>query len=358
MNPHSEVPSSTTSSNGRALETAVLFVDLVSSTDFASVLGLREYARYVDCFEATCQAQCRYFFETYHAGAFRSGLDYDFHFLGDELTVFLHSGNAADDVYQLICLAITLKCGWLGAPPNTRRLSAGFPTAELAAGVHVGNVWASRRGGAYVLRGSAINVAKRVETASRDGDHFRIYVSDPAYKRIGRKIRNLLFSPRRVLAMKGIVLPAAVREVSDSFMDVSERLAPQLASPFHRAAPAALNSATFDLWIHSCLQVWEQNTNKRVTDDCLELCRFVLGLEPGNACALYHAAQGERERGNPDTARLYLEDLTRQAPQFADGWLELGRLLKQTGEHDAAHRAILQARRRGVRLEEEDLPVR
>ena len=37
------------------LETAVLFVDLVASSEFASVLGLREYAEYVDSFEQVCR---------------------------------------------------------------------------------------------------------------------------------------------------------------------------------------------------------------------------------------------------------------------------------------------------------------
>jgi hypothetical protein len=66
-------------------------------------------------------------------------------------------------------------------------------------------------------------------------------------------------------------------------------------------------------------------------------------------------AQGARERGDLASARLYLEDLTHAWPGFADGWLELGRLLKKLNDPAAAHEAILQARRNGVTVEEEPL---
>lgn len=317
---------------------------------------MREYATYLDSFEDVCCGQCDYYFQTFHGGKFRRGVDYDWKFLGDELAVFVHSGRPANNVYQLVGLAITLKCGWLGMPPNMERVRCGFPSAELAAGVHTGTVWATPRDGRWFLRGSTINIAKRVESASRTGEHFRIFVSDPAFKRIGRKVRNLLFSPRQVVGMKGVVLPVAVREVRDSFMDLSARLCPRFVPAFRHTAPLALDSATFDLWIHSCLQVWEEAANGRVTDECLDLCRRVLHLEPSNACALYHAAQGVRERGDLETAKLYLEDLTRCTPDFADGWLELGRVLKQLGSPAAARQAVLHARRHGVATDEESLP--
>jgi class 3 adenylate cyclase len=339
------------------LETAVLFVDLVASSEFASVLGLEEYARYVDSFEHLCREQCLYFFETVHKNkGWKKGRDYEYEFVGDELVVFMHTDEARQNIYQLLALAITLKCGWLGSPLNARRLASGAPSAELAAGVHIGTVWAKHSDAGYVKRGFAINLGKRIESASRDGQNFRIFMSDPAMKRVNRVIRNILFSPRKILPMKGVVVPVGVYEVVDSFLDPSKRLAPRLFDGFRAVATQAIGANSFDLWIHSCLQVSEEERNhKRVTDVNLKWCRRILYIDPANASALYHAAQGMRERGDYESARLYLQDLTTHWPTFGDGWLDYGRVLKRLGDHPGARHAILQARRWGVEADEEVL---
>src|SRR6476659_6090198 len=99
-----EQPSSRPPEGGEgALETAVLFMDLVASSEFASVLGLEEYAKYVDSFEQLCREQCAYFFEVVHKSkGWREGRDYEFQFVGDELVVFMHTDNARQNVYQLL----------------------------------------------------------------------------------------------------------------------------------------------------------------------------------------------------------------------------------------------------------------
>lgn len=339
------------------LETSVLFVDLVASSEFASVLGLRDYAEYVDSFEQLCREQCRFFFEEFHKNkGWRQGFDYEYQFVGDELAVFMHTDKPHNDVYQLIALAIALKCGWLGTALNARRLEAGAPSAELAAGIHIGNVWAQRMERGYKRRGFSINVAKRIESASREGEHFRVFVSDPAMKRVNRRIRNVLFSARKIVPMKGVVVPVGVYEVMDSFLDPSLRLAPGQFEGFRSVARKAIAANAYDLWIHSCLQVSEEVRNgHRITDDNLELCRRTLNIDPGNASALHHAAQAMRERGDFETARLFLEDLTANWPGFADGWLELARVLRRLREFEGARRALLQARRAGIDASEEPM---
>src|SRR5688572_1051264 len=302
-------PHDPSSSDTRQLQTAILFVDLVSTSEFASVLSLDDYAAYVDSFEATCLEQVRHFFDHVHGGKYRRPEHYHVTFLGDEMAVFLHTGKPANDAYQLICLAIALKCGWLGSPLNVERLSDGRSTVDLAAGIHVGPVRATTRDGQPVMRGFAINLAKRIESASREGERFRIFVSDTTFKLVARKVRNLLFGPRRIVPMKGVVLPVAVREVCDSFVDPYSRLSPRLAEGFHGVARRALASNTFDLWIHSCLQVSEGARQKCVTDEALDLCEQVLNIDPHNPVALYYAAEGGRDRGDLQMALLHLQDL-------------------------------------------------
>jgi class 3 adenylate cyclase len=337
-------------------ETAVLFVDLVSSSEFGSVMGLRDYADYVESFTDLCIAQAKHLFENVLGGKYQAGVHVELEAVGDEFAVFLHTGNAANDVYQLLCLAIALKCGWLGTPQNKARLDAGLATAELAAGIHLGKVWARRTATGFHKRGFAINAAKRTESASREGGRFRIYVTDPAFKVVNQRLRNILFGVRKVDPMRGVVAPLGVYEVIDSFADLSKRLAPRFADGFEQVARQAIATNTFDLWIHSCLQVWAEAQAGKVTDENFALCRHVLQIDPQNAVALYYAGQATRERGDFESALLYLEDLTRFWPTFADGWLELGRLHKARGDAACAQRCFLQAQRHGLEQSAGELP--
>ena len=242
---------------GKAMEAAILFADLVSSSEFASVMSLQEYADYVASFQETCARQCEYFFKTFHAKMYRPG-DYQFSVIGDELAVFVHSGSDADDVYQLICLAQALKCAWLGSPVNAARVAQGAPSVELAIGIHAGLLWAMPGGPeGPVVRGFVINVAKRVETSSREGQHFRIMISGAAFKRVNRRIRNLLIGPKDVARMKGIVMSVAIHEVIDSFIDPTDRMPPESRAAFSRVAHGAMKCNSFDVWIHSCYQLIE-----------------------------------------------------------------------------------------------------
>ena len=335
----------------------MLFVDLVRSTDLASVMGLEEYADFSRSFREVCLRQCRHFFEDYRSDKYvHDGRHYGFDVVGDELVVFLHTDKPHDDVYQLTCLAITLKCAWLGAPLNGERIRSGRPTFELGVGIHSGPVWAERRADGFDLSGFAINLAKRTESVSREGERFRIFLTDPAFKLVNRRMRNLIFGSRHVVHMKGISAIIAVHELVDSFVDPTRRIHPEFGKAFEDVAEKALATNTFDLWIHSCMQNAAGGQSESLSEGSLRQCRQVLAFDPSNPVALYYSADVERSRGNLETARLYLEDLTRHWPTFADGWLELGRLLLELDERAGARRNILQARRHGVTADEQALP--
>jgi class 3 adenylate cyclase len=338
-----------------ALRCAVMFVDLVNSSEFASVLRLSEYAAFVHSFRDFCVQQCQHYFDTFLKGQYRRGRDYEFAAIGDELVVFLHSGRQHNDVYQLVCLAIALKCCWLVSDSNRHRLEAGVASAELAVGIHCGQVWARRTAEGFLKTGFAINLAKRVESASREGERFRIYLSDPAFKQVNRRMRNLLFGSRRLLPLKGVVVPVAIYELCDSFANPMERVMPGCRENFLAVSRLALASNFFDLWVHSCLQVWEEYATNCVSDERLILCEQTLNIDAKNAVALYYAAQGARERGDMRTAKLYLEDLVCHWPAFGDGWLEYSRALMAIGESQLAREALWQAKRHGVQVTAEEM---
>ena len=101
------------------------------------------------------------------------------------------AGRTPNDVYQLVGLAITLKCGWLASPLNSKRIKRHVPARESAAGNNSGRIRISPSPGAWRRTGYSINVAKRAESASRSGAHFRVYLTDTAFKQIGPLIGNL-----------------------------------------------------------------------------------------------------------------------------------------------------------------------
>ncbi|MDZ4814952.1 MAG: hypothetical protein SGI71_01635 [Verrucomicrobiota bacterium] len=335
---------------------AVLFVDLVDSSVYASVLGLEQYAQYVDSFGEIVRRQTAYLFEKALGGKYRKGFDYNFEYLGDQLVVFLHSGNGPNDVYQLAVLAITLKCAWLAAPLNRERMKRLAPTSELAAGINYGQVWARKKESGYDLCGYAINLGKRVETYSRMGQRFRIYLSDPAFKQINFRMRNLLFGSREQMDAKGIVGSTGVHEIYDSFVNPGARMDPDFARSFEEVAEAAVGSNSFDLWIHSSLQVMSEARENRITDELFALCRNVLNICPDNAVALYYLGQGFYQRNDYQNSLFLYGELVKKWPRFADGWLEYGRLLKKVGRTEEARAAICNARLFGVGVDEEELP--
>jgi tetratricopeptide (TPR) repeat protein len=134
-------------------------------------------------------------------------------------------------------------------------------------------------------------------------------------------------------------------ELVDSFVDPTRRLSPDAAKGFAEVARRVLSTDTFDLWIHSCVQVSESTRNGSVTDEAMGLCQRVLNIDARSPVALFYCAEGERERGHLEEARLYFEDLTRFWPSLPDGWLGLGRLLHRLRDGERARRSILQARR-------------
>lgn len=120
------------------MEVGILFMDLIDSSVFASVLDPRQYAALIDSFHRTCIDQCRHFFNGFLEGRYLEGRDYSARISGDELLVFLHSGRPHNDVYLLTCLAATLKVAWLAAPLNRRRVARRQPVSQLSGGHPLG----------------------------------------------------------------------------------------------------------------------------------------------------------------------------------------------------------------------------
>ncbi len=350
-------PASDFSASGEPLNAAVLFVDLVNSSVFASVLSLEEYAMYLDDFHETCRRQCEFYFKTFLKGAYQEGKDYSYKIAGDELLVFVHSDRSQNDVYQLACLAVTLKAAWLTSEQNRNRLKRRAPVAEISAGIHHGPLWAVKVDSGWHLNGYGINVAKRIESLSRNGKHYRIFLSDQAFKQIHHLLRNMIFSKRLRFEVKGILGDVGMYEVAHTFLDSNRRIDPHFIEKLQTMLVDAINLATQDLWMNDLYQVWSKKLHDRVTDEAMEVCRRVLLHSPEDPSALYHLAQAYQERNDFKMAELLLRELTRYWPHFADGYLEFGLLLREMNQTDDAQDALRRSLWLGAEEAKGDLQI-
>ena len=343
--PKPSLPESRMPARPLEMEVGVLFMDLVDSSVFASVLDPRQYAVLVDSFHHTCMEQCRHFFTGFLDGKYADGRDYSARIIGDELLVFLHSGRPQNDVYLLACLAATIMAGWLAAPLTRRRVARRQPVSQLSGGIHWGTVWAKPVGEHFEYAGYAINMAKRIEGHSRSGSRYQILLSDQAFKTVHLHQRNLLFGPCLQFQSKGILGTLSTFELAATFLKLEPRLAPAMVRPAKSVLWRAISATTRDLWMHDFHQVWSEARHGRVTDEAMVACRAVLHHEPTDPVALYHLAQGLRERDDLASARLVLQELTQAWPRFGDGHWELAKVLKASGfqeaGEDAARRAAL-----------------
>lgn len=335
-------------SQGSEMETGILFMDLVDSSVFASVLGLREYADHLKSFHSICLNQCKHFFEIYLEGKYVEGPDYSARIIGDELLVFAHTGRPYNDVYLLACLSATLKAAWLAAPVNQQLTARKQPCSQISGGIHFGPVWAERRDNAFEFSGYAINIAKRIEGHSRQGNRYRILLSDRAFKHVHFRQRNLLFGPCLAFESKGLLGRTSAYEIHSTFMNLGPRLDPQIVPVVRELLARSVQLTTQDLWMHDFHQVWSEAECGGINDAALELCRAVYVYEPVDPITLYHLAQGLRERDDPATARIILEELIAAWPRFGDGHLEHARLLNDIGEISCSTRSQLVAKLLGI----------
>ncbi len=330
------------------LDTAIMFVDLVDSSVFASVLGLKEYADYVESFHEVVRVQCDHFFEHCLKGKYEKGPDYEYYVMGDQLVFFMHTEKPSNDVYLLTTLGITLKAAWVASPFNRERVERRSAAAEIAIGINFGTVWAKRLKSGFETHGYAINLAKRIESHSRDGQHFRIFLSDTAYNLLHARMRNLLFSEREFASGKGILGQFGVYEIVDAFVDSVDRMAPQIAEVFEELVEAAIDNTSRDLWIHSAYQVYSEKIHGVVTEDAAARCRSVLNYQPDNAVALYYLAQYHREQGDLALAEISYLHLLKAWPHFGHGHLQFGKCLQEMGKEHEARTAYLHAEREGM----------
>ncbi len=124
--------------------------------------------------------------------------------------------NVSEEVDLAVNVAFDLKRKWLCSTQNRQRIDSGLLPVNLAIGIHAGKTYLTTKG----PEGYAINLAKRVETHSREGSSTHIFVSEAANGHLNHLADEVtyLFDDPQTITPKGITQGIRVHEVKHQFL--------------------------------------------------------------------------------------------------------------------------------------------
>jgi class 3 adenylate cyclase len=203
----------------KTVTATMLFADLMSSTEMAKNLTLQEYDGMLIDFQSTLFEVISDHLQVF--GYKGNGEDSEWSIVGDELRVFLYSGEQRFDVRNALLIALKIKLGWLASSFNRRILREGRLVSRIGVGINCGKVikgvrdWRLSAGQTQpVIDGYAINVSKRIESESREGSVYKIMVGDSFYRFCTEESQlNIVFSQPYSNIFKGLGQKITVYEV-------------------------------------------------------------------------------------------------------------------------------------------------
>lgn len=199
------------------VQATILFADLVNSSDIANYLDLKRYDDLISGYHqlgfSVARAMLRKFRIAPRHREVSAG--------GDEIRMFLYSPKPDDDLRCALYFSVVLKMLWFIHPFNRRRIRQGKNPEDVGVGVHCGNVILARHAGFQGrkrnIEGFAINLAKRVESRSREGHSYKVMLTDSAYHLSEQVIPYFRYAAAQNVIHKGIAQSFAVFELMALF---------------------------------------------------------------------------------------------------------------------------------------------
>ena len=224
----------------------ILFVDLIGSSDVASIQESRDYNKYVSQFQnmtlSVFEEETK---DGRMSGKRASSLtkDFvDFNVRGDEgfLVLAGKKNHERDlkhtiekDIITSLRIALRLKYEWLFDQKNLDRMRKMKRPFEIAIGINTGRIdlikdpnLSNEIERKYVAEGYAVNLAKRIEGQSRTGMSSGIFVSEYTfgkYNEIGGE-NTLRFIPQERSSLKGISGKVQLYELVFANLDDEDEL--------------------------------------------------------------------------------------------------------------------------------------
>ncbi len=336
----------------------MLFADLMNSTEMAKNLNLEGYDEMIIDFQRTmCEIATHHMKQYGYVG---KGVDFYWCIAGDELRVFLYSGAVLFDIRNALMIAVKIKLAWLASTFNERILKEGRLVSRIGVGINCGKVikdvreWRLKMGEEEPnIEGYAINVSKRIESASRKGSVYQIMVGDSLYRKCqeSNEIRVSFSQPQNIV-FKGLgqkipvyevvsfinyeILPSMPGSMQDGLLDKMQYAVTQpmaepwifitllrhyismIASGKHEyiethaieLAKEALEILDYKPIIYNMLG-WLHAYSKRIRnfDTALHNFNKSISIEPRNEAALLHKGRILEKMGKTNLSRQAYEEI-------------------------------------------------
>ncbi len=216
---------------GQSIKSLILFADLIGCSEISDEASIKEYAGVLHEFSRAAR-------DAYRISGMQWWGDYiqrererrqrviETKLGGDEVSIFLHPDVLEEEcgrvaglsVYEiglrrLLMFAFALKLNWLFSDYNKKRLEDGRLPRDVGVGIHFGNVFLQRDRLSleghplrYAAEGYAINLTKRIESASRRGTSTKIFISNEVkglLNHFGRTTRRSILRDLGLARSKG-----------------------------------------------------------------------------------------------------------------------------------------------------------
>lgn len=205
-------------SPGEDRDATILFVDVVGCSEISNHLTLKIYNDFIEMFKNTFNEVCEYYKNTFYDE--HEHVLFNYEARGDEGCLKIFVGKKDDalarDIDVAISIALDLKRKWLLNKHNDDRIKEGLLPVDLAVGIHFGKVHV-KNGNA---EGYAINLAKRIESHSREGDFTHILISEAAHGKLDhlKDEKVYRFAPAFTINPKGISHTIRVFEIKHHYL--------------------------------------------------------------------------------------------------------------------------------------------
>jgi class 3 adenylate cyclase len=205
----------------------ILFADIVGCSEISHDEPLEKYNRILRQFRSLFEKITNKYKKEFYASS--DNTDFQSRVRGNEghLIIFRKSPEEAspdllaDDIDAAITIALDLKRRWLLSESNKEKINSGKHTSDIAVGIHLGHAWINKTGNnEYQPEGYSINLAKGIESHSREGAFTHIYLSEAAYEKLYPLIDKTpyTFDLPRLIKPKDISPGLNVFEVKHHFL--------------------------------------------------------------------------------------------------------------------------------------------
>lgn len=193
-------------------QAVILFSDIIHSSVFSDTLGLVDYDMFLEEFQKTMFDAKKRVFKLTRTDESQVAFD----IRGDEACAILYADDTSHNLHTALMLASYMKSLWFQSSFNIKRVSEAKIASDIAIGIHTGKVIVRSRVSKKMApkpEGYAINLAKRIEGLSREGEHTKMMISNDVRILLKQFNIDIEISRRVTKQFRGILYPIHVYEI-------------------------------------------------------------------------------------------------------------------------------------------------